>query len=121
MNLHSLGGTVSPALPGAVHDIMGAYAHGPLDALDTTGVTCWADKAYQGAVQVVRVPCRRRWDKLSAGQKAVNRAHAKIRALGGQAVATLKTWRLLRKLRCSTTRITDLVKAAFTLELTAST
>lgn len=27
-------------------------------------------------------------------------------------MATLKSWRLLRKLRCSTTRITDLVKAA---------
>lgn len=88
-------------------------------ALDTAGVICWADKAYQGAGHVVRVPYRRRWDKLSAGQKAVSRAHAKIRALGEQAMATLKTWRLLRKLRCSTTRITDLGKAVLTLELTA--
>ncbi|ALO13624.1 IS493-like transposase [Streptomyces venezuelae] len=54
---------------------------------------------------------RGRWNKLSAGKKAVNRAHGKIRALGEQAMATLKSWRLLRKLRCSTTRITDLVKA----------
>ncbi|MGA5898124.1 transposase family protein [Streptomyces venetus] len=109
----------SPALPGAVHDIRAARAHGLLDALDTTGVVCWADKAYQGAGHVVRVPYRRRWDKLSEGQKAVNRAHAKTRALGEQAMATLKTWRLLRKLRCSTTRITDLVKAVLTLELIA--
>jgi hypothetical protein len=109
----------SPALPGAVHDIRAASAHGLLDALDTTGVICWADMAYQGAAHVVRVPYRRRRDKLSAGQKAVNRAHAKIRALGEQAMATLKTWRLLRKLRCSTTRVTDLVKAVLTLELTA--
>ncbi|CAL9335351.1 hypothetical protein SUDANB176_00154 [Streptomyces sp. enrichment culture] len=62
----------------------------------------------------------RRWDNLSAGQKAVNRAHAKLRALGEQAMATLKTWRLLRKLRCSTTRVTDLVRAVLTLELNAS-
>lgn len=36
-------------------------------------------------------------------------------------MATLKSWRLLRKLRCSTTRITDLVKAVLTLHLTPST
>ncbi len=42
------------------------------------------------------VPYRGRWEKLSAGQQAVNRSHAKIRALGEQAMATLKTWRLLR-------------------------
>lgn len=48
--------------------------------------------------------------RLPAGQQAVNQYHAKIRALGGQTVATLKTWRLLRKLRRSTTRITDPVR-----------
>ncbi len=37
-----------------------------------------------------------------------------------QAVATLKSWRLLRKLRCSTTRITSLVQAVLTLHLTCS-
>lgn len=70
-----------------------------------------ADKAYQGADRTVRVPYRGRWDKLSVGQQAVNRSHAKIRALGEQAMATIKSWRLLRKLRCSTNRITDIVKA----------
>lgn len=42
----------------------------------------------------------------------MNRSHAKIRALVEQAVATLKSWRLLRKLRFSTSRITTLVQAA---------
>lgn len=50
----------------------------------------------------------------------MNRSHAKIRALVEQAVATLKSWRLLRKLRCSTTRITNLVQAVLTLHLTSS-
>lgn len=108
----------SPSLAGAVHDIRAARSHGLLDALNTGGIRCWADKAYQGPA--VRAPFRGRWNKLSAGKKAVNRAHVKIRALGEQAMATLKSWRLLRKLRCSTTRITDLVKAVLTLELTAS-
>jgi hypothetical protein len=35
-------------------------------------------------------------------------------------MATLKSWRLLRKLRCSTTRITALVQAVLTLHLDAS-
>lgn len=68
----------------------------------------------------VRVPYRGRWETLSTGQQAVNRSHAKIRAPVEQAVATLKSWRLLRKLRCSTTRITSLVQAVLTLHLASS-
>lgn len=89
--------------------------------LTQADIPCWADKAYQGAGDTVQVPYRGRWENLSAGQQAVNRSHAKIRALGEQAMATLKTWRLLRKLRCSTTRITDLVKAVLSLHLAPST
>ncbi|WP_236061151.1 transposase family protein [Actinacidiphila acididurans] len=110
----------SPALPGAVHDIKAARTHGIIGALADAEVPCWADKGYQGAGGTIRVPYRGRWDKLSAGQQAVNASHAKIRALGEQAMATLKTWRLLRKLRCSTTRITNLVKAVLTLHLATS-
>lgn len=35
-------------------------------------------------------------------------------------MATLKSWRILRKLRCSTTRITCLVQAVLTLHLTCA-
>lgn len=111
----------SPALPGAVHDVKAARTHGIVDALTTAGVRCFADKGYQGADGTVRVPYRGRWDKLSAGQKAVNIAHARIRAVGKQAMATLKQWRLLRKLRCSTTRITTIVQAVLTLHLASAT
>lgn len=83
----------SPALPGAVHDVRAAREHGIIHALDEAKVACWADKAYQGASVAVRVPYRGRWDTLSAGQQAVNRSHAKVRALVEQAVATLKSWR----------------------------
>ncbi|MBZ6093510.1 transposase family protein [Streptomyces olivaceus] len=110
----------SPALPGAVHDIRAARAHGILDALADAAIPCWADKAYRGAGGTVRTPYWGRWETLSAGQKAVNRSHAKIRALGEQAVGTLKSWRLLRKLRCSTTRITKLVQAVLAFHLTSS-
>jgi hypothetical protein len=110
----------SPALPGAVHDIRAAREHGIIDALDRAHVTCWADKGYRGAGGTVRIPYWGRWETLSPGQKAVNRSHAKIRALVEQAMATLKNWRLLRKLRCSTTRITTLVQAVLTLHLASS-
>ena len=107
----------SPALPGAVHDIRAARTHGIIDALTSVNLPCWADKAYRGAGGTVRVPYWGRWEKLSAGQQAHNRSHAKIRALGERAVARLKSWRLLRKLRCGATRITNLVKAILTLRL----
>ncbi|WP_369275805.1 IS5 family transposase [Streptomyces sp. R11] len=110
----------SPALPGAVHDVRAAREHGIIDALAEVGIKCWADKGYRGAGGTVRVPCWGRWETLSTGQKAVNRSHATIRALVEQAIATLKAWRLLRKLRCSTTRITKLVQAVLTLHLTSS-
>lgn len=110
----------SPALPGASHDVRAAREHGIIDALAEAGIQCWADKGYRGAGGTVRVPNWGRWEKLSAGQQAVNRSHAKIRALVEPAIAALKTWRLLRKLRCSTTRITHLVQAALTLHLTTT-
>ncbi|MFJ8274309.1 transposase family protein [Streptomyces sp. NPDC094154] len=110
----------SPALPGAVHDVRAAREHGIVDSLAEAEITCWADKDYRGAGGTVRIPYWGRRETLSAGQKAVNRSHAKIRALVEQAVATLKSWRFLPKPRCSTARITSLVQAVLTLHLTSS-
>jgi hypothetical protein len=110
----------SPALPGSTHDLTAARSHGIIDALAEAGLACWADKGYQGADGTVRVPFRGRHRHLPAGQQAVNVAHARIRAIGEQAMATLKGWRLLRKLRCSTTRITAIVQAVLALHLAAS-
>ncbi|QFZ20531.1 transposase family protein [Saccharothrix syringae] len=109
----------SPALPGSAHDLTAARAHGIVDDRTAAGIPCWADKAYRGAGGPIRVPYRGRWHNLSPGQQAANRSHARIRALGERAVATLKTWRLLRRLRCSTTRITDLTRAILALHLNA--
>jgi hypothetical protein len=110
----------SPALPGAVHDIRAAREHGIIDALAQADVTCWADKGYRSAGGTVRIPYWGRWETLSSGQKAVNRSHAKIRAVVEQAMATLKNWRLLRKLQCSSTRITALVQAVLALHQASS-
>jgi uncharacterized protein YqgV (UPF0045/DUF77 family) len=120
-----LDGTLLPIdriadLPGAVHDIRAARENGIIDALSDAGIPCWADKGYRGAGGTVRVPYRGRWENLSKGQQAVNRSHAKIRALVEQAIATLKSWRLLRKLHCSTTRITVLFQTVLSLHLASS-
>ncbi|MBK6043503.1 transposase family protein [Streptomyces sp. MBT55] len=103
----------SAALPGSTHDLTAARSHGILDALAAAGLKCWADKAYQGAGQHIRVPFRGR--RLKRWKRRHNSSHAKIRCVGEQAMAVLKGWRLLRKLRCSTDRITDIVKAVLVL------
>ncbi|WP_189152184.1 transposase family protein [Streptomyces lacrimifluminis] len=104
---------VSPALPGSTHDLTAARNHGIVDALAAAGLKCWADKAYQGAGRHIRVPFRGR--RLKHWKRRHNSTHAKIRCVGDQAMAVLKGWRLLRKLRCSTTRITDIVSAVLVL------
>ena len=103
----------SPAVPGSTHDLTAARQHGIIDALADAGLKCWADKAYQGAGGSVRVPFRGR--RLKRWKRRHNATHAKIRCVGEQAMATLKGWRLLRKLRCSTNRITNVVKAVLVL------
>lgn len=108
----------SPALPGATHDLIAAREQGILDALGAAGLTTYADKAYQGAGRPVRVPFRGR--RLKRWQRRYNATHAKIRCVGEQAMAVLKGWRLLRKLRCSTNRITDIVKAVLVLHLAST-
>ncbi len=58
--------------------------------------------------------------KSAGSKRRHNSSHAKIRCLGEQAMATLKGWRLLSKLRCSTNRITHIVKAVLALHHTSS-
>ncbi|MYT96990.1 MULTISPECIES: transposase family protein, partial [unclassified Streptomyces] len=91
---------------------------GITENLAEAGLKCWADKAYQGAGGTVRVPFRGR--RLKRWKRRHNSSHAKIRCLGEQAMATLKGWRLLRKLRCSTNHITNIVKAVLILHHASS-
>ncbi|KUF17324.1 IS5/IS1182 family transposase [Streptomyces silvensis] len=107
----------SGALPAAVHDLTAAQTHGTPAALAADHVKRWADRAYQGAGPAVRVPFRGK--NLRGRRRRHNRDHAKIRSLGERATAILKCWRLPRKLRCSTTRITAVVRAVVALELAA--
>ena len=49
-------------------------------------------------------------------QKAANRAHATLRSPGERANAQLKTWRILRKLRCCPWKAGQLAKAIHVLQ-----
>jgi hypothetical protein len=113
----------SPALPGSTHDLTAARTAGLIDALTTAKVMVFADKGYQGAAGTIRTPFKRHRHRprLSRAQKDVNRAHARIRAVGERAVATLKAWKILAKVRCRPHRITTIVKAITVLHVIETT
>ncbi|MBO3752563.1 transposase [Streptosporangiaceae bacterium NEAU-GS5] len=103
----------SPALPGSTHDLTAARAAGLIDGLTSANVMVFADKGYQGAGGTIRTPFKRHRHRprLSRRQKEVNRAHARLRAVGERAVATLKAWKILAKVRCCPHRVTAIVQA----------
>jgi hypothetical protein len=105
---------VSGPLPGAVHDLTAARIWGLVRELAAAGLIVLADKGYIGAGQHIRTPYRGRGKPES--QKAANRAHAQLRAPGERANAQLKTWRILRKLRCCPWRAGQLAKAIHVLQ-----
>jgi hypothetical protein len=106
----------SAALPGRTHDLTAARIHGLIAALTSANVLTFADKGYQGAGGSVWTPFKRRRARLSRQQKSVNRHHAKIRALGERAVATLKSWKVLAKMRFCPRRATAIVQAILVLQ-----
>jgi len=55
--------------------------------------------------------------QVGQSQKDANRAHAKLRAPGGRANAQLKTWKILRKLRCCPWKAGKLAKAIHVLQI----
>jgi hypothetical protein len=108
----------SPALPGRTHDLTAARTVGLIDALTSGNILTFADKGYQGAGGTIRTPFKRHRHRprLSRAQKEVNRSHARIRALGERAVAILKAWKVLAKLRCCPRRATAIVQAILVLD-----
>jgi hypothetical protein len=109
----------SPALPGAMHDLTAARQAGLIDALTGAGVQVFADRGYQGAGGTIRTPFKRHRHRprLSHNQKSVNRSHARIRAIGERAAATLKAWKVLVRLRCCPRRATAIVQVILILQL----
>ena len=100
---------VSGPLPGATHDLTAARIWGIVRELAAAGLVVLADKGYIGAGEHMHTPYRGR--NKPASQKAANRAHAQLRSPGERANAQLKTWHILRKLRCCPWRAGQLAKA----------
>src|SRR5246127_3290553 len=120
MNLQVIAGPcgeilwVSGALPGSVHDKRAEWIWGVLDELEAAGLVVLADKGYQGAAHA-KLPYRGK--NKPESQKAANRAHAKLRAPGERANAQLKSWKILRKLRCCPWKAGKLAKAIHVLQI----
>ncbi len=105
---------VSGPLPGGAHDLTAARIWGVVRELAAAGLIVLADKSYIGAGEHVLTPYRGR--NKPASQADANRAHARLRAPGERANAQLKTWRILRKLRCCPWRAGHLAKAIHVLQ-----
>jgi len=105
---------VSGPLPGSVHDKKAEWIWGVLAELEAAGLVTLADKGYQGSTYA-KVPYKGK--NKPESQKIANRAHAQLRAPGERANAQLKTWRILRKLRCCPWRPGQLAKAIHALQI----
>ncbi|WP_433656363.1 transposase family protein [Nocardia sp. CA-128927] len=104
---------VSGALPGSVHDLKAAWIWRICHELEAAGWITLADKGYQGATALL-TPYKGK--NKPESQKAANRAHARLRGCGERANAQLKSWRVLRKLRCCPDKAGQLVKAIHVLQ-----
>ena len=84
-----------------------------LAELEAAGLVTLADKGYRGSSHA-KIPYIGK--NKPASQKDANRAHARLRAPGERANAQLKTWKILRKLRCCPWRAGQLAKAIHVLQ-----
>ena len=120
MNLQVIAGPggdilwVSGALPGSVHDKKAECMRGVLAELEDAGLVTLAGKGYQGSTYT-KIPYQGR--NKPDSQKQASKAHAKLRAPGERANAQLKTWHVLRKLRCCPWRAGQLAKAIDVLQI----
>ncbi|MFG2305296.1 transposase family protein [Actinacidiphila glaucinigra] len=108
---------ISRALPGRTHDLTAARTHRIVATCVRLGIPALADLAYLGAGGTFAAPTRRPPCKeLTARQRSLNRAHARLRYPVERGVATLKRWRIFRHARCSPNRLSSAAKAILTLE-----
>ncbi|WP_432063530.1 transposase [Streptomyces sp. S1] len=108
---------ISPALPGRAHDLTAARTHRIIRIRERQDVPIVADRAYIGAdswvTTAIRCPPN---GELAPIERTLNRALAQARAPAERGVARLKSWRILRRNRCSPNRMTAIAAAVLTLE-----
>jgi hypothetical protein len=107
---------VSGDLPGSTHDAA-ARSWNILAALRDAGLIALGDKGYHGYDQTGRhVITAYKGPQQAQSQKNAHRAHARLRGPGERANVQLKTWRILRKLRCCPRAPADWPKAIHVLQ-----
>lgn len=107
---------VGEARRGSTHDPSAARADPIVDAVTEAGIETLVDSGYQGAGGTVRTPIKRPKRLGRNGhEKRANTLYASRRAPGEHSFAPLKGWRVLRLVRISPCRATDLVRAVLVL------
>ncbi|HEY2059851.1 MAG TPA: transposase family protein [Amycolatopsis sp.] len=117
---------LSPPLPGKTADITAARRHRLLDRLHHHGLAAIADKGYQGwhkdlrhqtgRDQIVLTPCKAETNRpVTSAQQTTNTILNGVRRAVETGFATLKTWRILNKLRLHTRHASTLLRALLTL------
>lgn len=102
---------VGQARCGSTHDLTAARKDGIVEAALKAGIEILADSGYQGAGGTVRTPAKRPNGLSHSGhERRANALHAAARAPGERGFALLKGWRVLRQVRISPSRITDLLR-----------
>jgi hypothetical protein len=105
---------VSGPLPGSVRDKKAEWIWGVLAGLEAAGLVTLAGKGNHGSTYA-RTPYNGRNNAES--HKQANRAHAHLRSPGERTNAQLKTWRILRKLRCCPRHAGQLANAIHVLQI----
>ncbi|GHJ96801.1 hypothetical protein SNE510_63200 [Streptomyces sp. NE5-10] len=104
----------SRATPGRTHDLTAVRSCGIVQACLTRQILVLANRAYQGAAATFRTPYYHHREQPEQHQQFI-RDHARLRVPGERAFAQLKSWRLLRRARCSTRRVGTTIQAVHTL------
>ncbi|WP_306366604.1 transposase family protein [Nocardiopsis sp. CC223A] len=103
------------SLPGAVHDTRAARVWKITERIRAAGLIGLGDKGYVGLSDVVFCPFKGRGKPQ--WKKDANSAHAKLRSPGERAIAQLKQWDILRRLRCCPQRAGQITRAVLVLQL----
>jgi hypothetical protein len=117
---------LSAVLPDKTADITAARRHRLLDRLHRAGLAVMADKGYQGwhkdlrgqtdRDQIVLTPYKAEVTRpLTDPQKTANTVLNGVRSAVETGFSTLKTWRVLDKLRLNTRHATTLLRARLVL------
>ncbi|WP_409497455.1 transposase [Amycolatopsis sp. cmx-11-12] len=117
---------LSPPLPGKTADITAARRHRLLDRLHHHGLAAIADKGYQGwhkdlrgqhdRDQIVLTPYKAEVNRpVTDPQRTANTVLNGLRSRVETGFATLKTWRILNKLRLHTRHASTLLRALLVL------